>query len=65
VSVSFGSSSPHVIWRCRGAVEPSIDLAALDEISVETRGRAEGKNGTPYQKLFPWFSSPHNAPLQI
>ena len=48
-SASVGSSSPHVVWRCRGAAEPSIDLAALDEISAETRGRAAAENSTPQQ----------------
>jgi hypothetical protein len=39
-----------LLWRCRGAVGPSIDLAALDEISVDTpSGRAEAENSTPQQ----------------
>jgi hypothetical protein len=37
----------HHMWS--GAIGPSIDLAVLDEISVETRGRAEATNSAPQQ----------------
>ena len=64
-SASFGSSSTHVVKRCRGAVGTLIELAALGEISVETSGPAEAENSAPHQKLFPRISSPHNVWLQI
>ena len=43
LSASIGSSSPGIVWGCRGAERPSFDLAALKEFFflAEIRGGVE------------------------